>query len=128
MQTKVRRIEWFRVWIDLLIVMTYAYLLVNATDLLGDPDHSVNAFLLGYPVIFALYLIWGILRRQTYSGAPTNRLWLLFFSAIVFLAISLSYRLIPGDVRAGNEASLSIIIVAVVAYRIKSGRLHSGQS
>jgi hypothetical protein len=121
---KVWRREWSRVWIDLLIVMVYAFLLINGLVLIHNPNHSINAFLIGYPIIFALYLVWGLLRRKRYTNAPTNRLWLLFGTAIVFLAISLCYRFIPGDVRAGNIASLLVVIVATVVYRFISGSMH----
>jgi hypothetical protein len=122
------RREWFRVWIDLLIVMVYAFLLVNGTILIHDPNHSINAFLLGYPIIFGLYLGWGLLRRKRYPDSPANRLWLLFFTAIAFLVISLCYRFISGDIRAGNVASLSVVIVITLIYRFISGTMHGGKT
>jgi hypothetical protein len=73
-----RTLERLRFAVDLLVVMTYAFLVVNAVPLINDPDASLAVFLAGFPAILALYLVWAVLRRRRYPDA-TNPLPMAIF-------------------------------------------------
>lgn len=116
--------ERIRVFVDLSIVMTYAYLLVNATPLITDPGYDMSPFLIGFPIVFGLYTAWSILRRIRYEGASLGRLWVVLSFAGVFLLIYLGYALIsppdwflPSD-RDQNIFTLGLVILTVFLYRV----------
>jgi hypothetical protein len=109
-------LERLRVWIDLLIVMTYAYLLINANDFKSDPNHSLNAFLIGFPIMFVLYIVWELLRRLAYS-APRTSLSVLVGTLVALVAVAACYHAINGNIHDGDIASLSVVIAIIGAFR-----------
>lgn len=54
--------ERFRLYADIAIVTLYAYVLFQVAPLVGHSDADMRYLLLGYPIVFALYLISGFLR------------------------------------------------------------------
>ncbi len=116
--------ERLRVFIDLIIVILYAYLLVNATVLIDDPGHSVSHFLIGFPLIFVFYTVWGLLRRNRYPAASTRTLWVLGSFTVVFVAIYAVYTATRSSGKASNEIVLAVVIAAVLLYRVINGLFH----
>jgi len=116
--------ERLRVFIDLIIVILYAYLLVNATVLIKDPGHSVSAFLIGFPLIFVFYTLWALLRRKRYPTASKSTLWVLTGFTLIFATIYVVYAATNSSGKASNEIALAIVIVAVFLYRFINGLVH----
>jgi hypothetical protein len=118
--------ERVRVFIDLGIVILYAYLLINATVLITDPGHSLSHFLIGYPLIFALYVAWNLLRHQRYPNASAVT-WALGSFAFIFTVIYAGYIAIGNSGEVSNDITLGIVILAILVYRLVNGivRKHS---
>lgn len=115
--------ERIRVFVDLSIVIFYAYLLVNATPLISDPGHDLKPFLIGFPIVFGLYTVWSVLRRIRYAGASMARLWVVLAFAVAFLGIYIGYGVIsaPGWLpthRDQNVFALAVVITTVFLYRV----------
>jgi hypothetical protein len=116
--------ERLRVFIDLIIVILYAYLLINATVLIDHPGHSLSSFLIGFPLIFVFYTVWGVLRRNRYPKASKSTPWVLAGFAVVFGAIYAVYAATNSSGKAGNEVVLAIVIGTVFLYRLINGAVH----
>jgi hypothetical protein len=113
--------EYRRFYVDLAIVMTYAYMLLEANAVTQNPARSLIWILVGYPVIFFLYGVSSILRRKSYGEATGQRLIRrrLAASVIVVAAYALAYGLgQPSGWHAGalNIATLVVMIVLVRSY------------
>jgi hypothetical protein len=69
--------EYARVAVDIVIVIAYARMALTVAPLATAPDASVTSFLMNLPLIFALYLVAGYLRRGTYGrrASRTRSLW-----------------------------------------------------
>src|ERR1700723_1682 len=65
--------ERLRVYVDLFIVIAYAYLIfVIAAHQTDDTGRWIGQFVLGFVVIFAAYLLSGIARRIAHGKLATN--------------------------------------------------------
>lgn len=121
--------ERFRVFIDLTIVIVYAFMLVNATKLLADPGHDLNLFLIGFPLIFLLYTAWHILRTIRYPNADPLTLRLLVASTTGFVVLYIAYRAVEPPSwlsdQAYNNVALIVAILLTAAYRTTSWKLRS---
>jgi hypothetical protein len=112
--------ERLRFTTDLLIVATYAFLLLNAVPLITEPDGSLNILLAGFPTVFAFYLLWWILRHQQYPdvGSPLPMVGAL----IAFLVLYGIYRggrdCVLGGGAQSNNISLLIALAVTLAYRV----------
>lgn len=73
-------VEWVRLAADLLIVVLYAYLLFTVEPFVDTPGASLRAYLLGFPLVFSLYLLSGATRKATYGVAASR-----FVPILVFL-------------------------------------------
>lgn len=117
-RTTHHRTEWCRVWIDLLTVMVYAYMLVNATTLIATPGHSLSSFLIGFPIIFICYGTWVGLRRAQYEDRPGRRLCLITTIFLTYTALWAVYTTAIHHGHQANEIVLIIATILVVVYRI----------
>jgi|GEM_PF-3467416 len=117
---RIRTIELWRVYTDILIVIVYAFLLLAAEPLTQDGGADISAFLFGFPVLFALYALWGRLRRIAWGGHdPFNLRYLAFFGCLSFVVASV-YKLDPdiGITEAlGNAIALGCIGLLMILYR-----------
>jgi 5'(3')-deoxyribonucleotidase len=59
--------EKLRLWSDLGVVTLYTYLLLTVEPLVENPNGNLFRHLLGYALVFAVYLASGLLRRRAYG-------------------------------------------------------------
>ena len=106
-----------RFGVDLLIVATYAFLVVNAVPLIADPDADLSVFLAGFPATFFLYFIWSVMRRRRYpdAGSPLA----MAVTLVAFSVLYAVYRIHEGPSSAGeNNLFLLAALVLTVLYRV----------
>lgn len=66
------RCERWRYYSDILIVILYSYMLFQVQPLVGHPNADIRYLLLGYPLVFVLYLVSGELRILRYGTVASN--------------------------------------------------------
>jgi len=84
--------ERFRVYADVGVSALYAYLLFTVEPLVGKPTGSLTGHLLGYPMVFGLYLVSGFLRRWTH-GRSASKVKPLFGGLTAYVILLLLYVL-----------------------------------
>ena len=119
--------EHFRVFSDLAVVILYAYVLFRIESLKIAPSCDITLMLIGYPLIFAFYLVSGCLRTKAYER-PASRVCslvagLVAFSALVavYCGARASFSTAVAYTRV-NALALSFVIAITVWYRILSER------
>jgi hypothetical protein len=119
---KERTFERARFTIDLMIVGTYAFLVVNAVPLVNDPSASLDVFLAGFPVIFALYLIWSILRRKRYrnGGTPVPMAISLCALGALYVVYRADRGAFLGSGADENNIYLIAALVVTACYRLSN--------
>ena len=113
--------EYRRFYVDLAIVTTYAYMLLQVNPLTENPARTLIWILIGYPVIFVLFGVSTILRRQSYREPAGQHLVRsrLAASLIAVVAYAVAYGVgNPSGWHAGalNVAFLVVMIVIVRSY------------
>ncbi len=83
-----RSTEMLRIWADLGFVITYAYLLFTVESLIGDSSADLIPHLLGYAVLFVLYLASGLLRRRHYGNAAGQVKAISIFGSLYLLVLA----------------------------------------
>ena len=83
--------EIFRFVIDIVIVMSYAYLLFSIEYLKNDPGGNISGYILGFTLIFFLYYASGFARVMVYGYIASRRL-LIFSFFIAFACLLVLYR------------------------------------
>lgn len=110
-------VEWVRLAADLMVVVLYAYLLFAIEPLRSTPAGDISGFLLGFPIVFALYLASGLARKARYGVAASRSFPIVLF-LFFFCALWLSYRFIPAwHTRSGNLVFAGFSASGVVGYR-----------
>jgi hypothetical protein len=111
--------ERFRLYSDLAIVTLYAYVLFQVGGLVGHPTADIRYLLLGYPIIFGLYLISGVLRVVRHGREASNLppiIWYLgLFTAILLVYILLRETALPAF--ALNCTALIATVIGMRTYR-----------
>lgn len=114
-----RKWDLVRFYLDIVIVGAYSLLLLQCHSLLSDPAADIFAMFVTLPAIFALFLVWGWLRRAS-SPDSTDKgpykdalLWLCFglYSALAGL-----YAL-AADSRVDNSIFLAVALAIMLLYR-----------
>jgi hypothetical protein len=118
--------ERMRVFVDLVTVMLYAYTVINGKTLITNPARGLEHFLIGFPLMFMCYWLWGLLRKARYPAIVSSHRVSLFY-AIIFAAGYVLYVLLPnmawlGGPRGNNDFTLVMVIAGIVAYRLEVGR------
>jgi hypothetical protein len=121
MSSEVRTTELWRVYIDVLIVAVYAYMMFSAEPLIEYRGADIGGLLWAFPILFALYGIWGSLRRAAW-GRDGFKLWVLALFCFLYLMIAMGYTMIPSntwsvDDETANVMVLTISLVAMGLYR-----------
>jgi uncharacterized HAD superfamily protein len=115
------RAEKARLFADLLIVVTYAYLLFTVEPLVGHPSSSLRRHLLGYPLVFAGYFASGITRRRTY-GVAASRLQPIGIFLAIYAAIwyfySQALNTATGRFTTINLVTLALVLGVMIGYRL----------
>lgn len=117
---KVRTTELWRVYIDVAIVVVYAYLLINAEPLQEDAGNDITALLWGFPVLFLLYGLWGHFRRIAW-GKDGFSLPVLGCFGSAYIVLATLYCTDPfdfgGSASLANSLALGAALALMVAYR-----------
>jgi hypothetical protein len=87
--------ERWRLYCDIAIVATYAYTLFWVEPLKGHPGADIRYLLLGYVVVFVLYLVSGVLRIIRYGSKASSLPPILIFLG-AFIALFGLYVLLTG--------------------------------
>jgi hypothetical protein len=111
-------VERFRLYADLGIVTTYAFILFWVAPLDGRPGADIWPLLLGYVIVFGLYLASGVLRIVSYGRSASNIPPILWFGG-AFGALLAAYMALRPCVSnfALNCAALVTTVVLMRAYR-----------
>lgn len=115
----VEHTERFRLYSDLAIVALYAYILFQVKPLVGDPSADIRYLLLGYPIVFVLYLASGVLRIVRHGQRASNIPPIVLYLS-VFVGILLVYVALRGASIASfplNCGALVLTLIAMRAYR-----------
>jgi hypothetical protein len=122
-----RKTELLRVFMDLFVVVLYAYMLFAAEPLRDHPRSDIDALLLAFPMVFVLYLAWEVLRRMAWSESDDAELWVLGGFAVLYGMLLWAYGCLPSgiDPEMRNSAVLAVALVLMAAYRLISFRVTS---
>lgn len=120
MRSQCRTSELRRVYVDFLIVALYSFMLLKAHVLLTAPDAGLRLFFWSFPVLYALYLVWGWLRARAYHVQQfSERLLVLCLGLSIVLAAA--YEAIFGTTAAGrrtvNSVALASALVLMACFR-----------
>lgn len=119
---QVRTLDLWRLYVDFIIVATYAVLLLRAHVLLSDPAADLRFFMYLFPGVFLLYLLWGELLRLS-SGALqfTAELLLIFIGLSLALAIlynvAYDHRWLTGYGTLRNLLAVGVAALIMAGYR-----------
>lgn len=116
-----RTTELWRVYVDGLIVVMYAYLLLAAEPLKSHSSADIRRLLWGFPVLFVLYCIWGLLLRASW-GKDEFDLGILGAFCAIYVIIAAGYTValwgkpsIVGE--HANAIVLTIVFALMILYR-----------
>lgn len=129
-----RKTEVLRIWFDLGVVSAYAYLLFSIEPFKINPQGDIGAHLIGYPIVFGLYLGSGQLRRRAY-GKFASYLSSIIVFGILLTVLAITYNSINwatvdlpwvrDEPLWGNLAALSSAILLMVLYRYTRAQLRT---
>jgi hypothetical protein len=111
--------ERWRLYSDIVIVVLYSYMLFQVAPLVDDPNADIRFLLLGYPLVFLLYLVSGELRILRY-GRDASKLRPIVEYLIAFLVLLGAYVVLwhCGVSKFWlNVSSLVVAMVTTYAYR-----------
>jgi len=119
--------ERFRVYADVGVSALYAYLLFTVEPLVGNPAGSLTWHLLGYPMVFGLYLVSGFLRRWTH-GRSASKVKPLFGGLIAYMVLLSLYvwarRVVSADFLGWlNTVTLAGALGLMWGYRAARRRM-----
>lgn len=130
---KRRKAEYLKLWLDLLIVVAYAYLLFKAESFAGRSGQSVSGYLWGLPVVYLLYLAVGIARSRGARRRASYYMPIVSF-LVAFILLALAYRRFTSafgvrvDPATGNLFALLVVVFLTVLYRVARARFRASLS
>jgi len=114
--------EKVRLAVDLLVPGSYVYVLFAIDAFSEEPRGSVARFLAGYTMVFALYVVSGLLRRRQYGVRASRVGTLLAFTAyfVVLLAIYLAtqHAALGAYAVVVNVAFVLLAFAGVISHRV----------
>ena len=119
------RAERWRFYSDIVIVFLYSYMLFQVGPLDGNPSADIRYLLLGYPLVFLLYLASGELRILRYGSVASNMRPIVEF-LVVFVVLMLAYIVLWGTSISAfwlNCLTIGAAIVATRTYRWRRVRV-----
>jgi hypothetical protein len=112
-----RGFDLWRFYLDILIVGIYSFLLLKCHVLLSDPGADLVPVFWTFPVIFALYLGWGELRRKAKgSGDLPYKRTLLVVMLILYAFLAAGYAQTASGWRV-NAGFLGGALALMLFYR-----------
>lgn len=113
-----RKNDLVRFYLDVLIVGLYSFILLKCHVLLDSPGGDLTLAFLTFPVIFALYILWGWLRRTAVSETKqAYSPWLLGLFFVLYGALSVIY-ICTSNGWVGNSEFLFVALLLMIAYRL----------
>jgi hypothetical protein len=115
------RAERWRLYTDILIVVLYSYMLFQVYPLTRSPDADIRYLLLGYPLVFVLYLGSGELRVLRYGPLASNLRPILEYLC-GFVVLLAAYILLWHTGLSKfwlNIGAITLAIVMTRAYRLR---------
>jgi hypothetical protein len=118
--------EDLRFGVDVVIGVMYAYMLFALTDVRSDPSGSLQKYLLGPPIIFALYLLSGAIRAMAYGWDSTKPVYsgLACFAfgviALVYWLVFVGSHSVSGAVNLGTLASCLVVLLVYRYFRSRA--------
>jgi len=124
------KFEKARFAVDLLIVITYAYLLFSLDALQTDKEANLASLFFCLAMVFALYLLSGLLRILKY-GRRASRVWIIVTFGAVFLLLAIVYSLLYSNSPNKETQNIIFILLAIattVGYRVTRTKIaHRGR-
>lgn len=112
-----RAVDLLRFYIDVVAVGLYSFLLLKCHVLIDDPGANIFWAFLAIPFVFVLYLVWGVLRRQTARLPGGGFSWdLLVAACLSYVVLALVYWFLPKTWEA-NAACLGAALALMALYR-----------
>lgn len=129
-RNRYRVTEQLRLGLDLLVVTVYAYLLLSIDELKKAPNEGVSSFLVGFPAVFATYLLSGLARRRAHGQLATNAIPIASFG-LAYVVLFLTYRLTFPILRAQwaqfsawvDSGAILAALALMLAYRVTRRKL-----
>ena len=115
-----QQVDRFRIYSDVAIAVLYAYLLFTIEPLIANPSVTLIYHLLGYPLVFVLYLASGLLRRWVH-GKKASRPSLIVWALVAYSSLTIGYHLIRThaiiDANIQNGLTLAVVLMLMFGYR-----------
>ena len=113
-------VDRFRIYSDVAIAVLYAYLLFTIEPLISDAGVSLVYHLIGYPLVFVLYLTSGFLRRRVH-GKRASRPSYMIYACIAYTLLAIGYHIARAqafvDAETQNALAIASILTLMFAYR-----------
>jgi hypothetical protein len=113
--------ERFRFYSDIAVVTAYAYILFQVEPLVTDPKADIRYLLLGYPLVFLLYLVSGLLRILRY-GEKASKPWQILIWGGAYLALFFVYPALRPHVNDYGLNVAALLATAGVMYAFRCFR------
>lgn len=113
----------FRFYSDVGIATLYAYLLFTIEPLIGNPSGTLFYHLIGYPLVFVLYLASGFLRRWIH-GTKASKPIPLFIGLAAYIALLIGYQaaLSRAFIGTGLLNTITLVVAFVLMFGYRSYR------
>ena len=116
-----RTTELWRLYVDVLIVALYAYMFIAAEPLMKEEGSNLGGLFWAFPVLFALYWLWGCFRRVAW-GEDEFDFWVLLLFGVLYAALAAFYVLLPSGTlgigeETGNTLALATALALMALYR-----------
>lgn len=129
-RNRYRLTEQFRLGLDVLVVTVYAYLLFAIQEFVGAPHGWMGGYLLGFPAVFAAYLISGLARRRAHGKLATNPAPILCFGlwyVLLYLGYAQVYNVYSPALKQAfkwvNGFTVVLALGIMLAYRVTRRKL-----
>lgn len=124
------KFEKTRFAVDLSIVITYAHLLFSLDALQTDKGANLASLFYCLALVFALYLLSGLLRILQY-GHRASRVWIIVTFSAVFLLLAIVYSSLYSNSPNKETQNIIFILLAIattVGYRVTRTKIaHRGR-
>lgn len=120
-------LERLRFIIDLLVVISYAYLLFSLEDLQIDKTANLFRLFLFLFIVFLLYLGSGFLRIIEY-GRRASRIWVITLFATAYLVLTIFYSVLYERINQKEKQNIVFMLIAIfvmACYRIVRSKIAS---
>ena len=104
-------VDRFRIYSDVGIAVLYAYLLFTIEALITSPSATLYYHLIGYPLVFGLYLASGLLRLWVH-GKKASRPFPMVCTGVLYVGVLVGYDVVRSR-SYFNEENLNMITIVI---------------